>query len=47
MLSTKAPIADALVDASGKNGGIISKEDLAAYTVEELHPIHCNYRGLI
>jgi len=42
----KGPIADALVDASSKNGGIISKEDLAKYTVEELPPIRCNYRGL-
>ena len=41
----KGPIADALVDASGKNGGILSKQDLADYTVSEETPIHCNYRG--
>ncbi len=41
----KGPIADALVDAGGKNGGIVTKDDLAKYSVEELPPIHCNYRG--
>ena len=41
----KGPIADALVDASGKNGGILTKKDLADYTVSEEVPIHCNYRG--
>jgi gamma-glutamyltranspeptidase / glutathione hydrolase len=41
----KGPIADALVDASSRNGGILSKQDLADYTVEELQPIKCNYRG--
>ncbi len=41
----KGPIADALVDASSKNGGILSKQDLASYNVEELPPIKCNYRG--
>ena len=41
----KGPIADVLVDASSKNGGILSKQDLADYTVSEEAPIHCNYRG--
>jgi gamma-glutamyltranspeptidase/glutathione hydrolase len=41
----KGPIADALVDANAKNGGILSKDDLAKYNVQELPPIHCNYRG--
>ena len=41
----KGPIADALVDASSKNGGILSKQDLADYTVAEAAPIKCNYRG--
>ena len=41
----KGPIADALVEASGKNGGIITKKDLADYTVAEAAPIKCNYRG--
>ena len=41
----KGPLADALVDANSKNGGILSKDDLAKYNVEELDPIRCNYRG--
>ena len=41
----KGPIADALVDASTKNGGILTKKDLADYTVTEAPPIKCNYRG--
>ena len=41
----KGPIADALVDASTKNGGILTKQDLADYTVTEAPPIKCNYRG--
>jgi gamma-glutamyltranspeptidase / glutathione hydrolase len=41
----KGPIADALVDASTKNGGILTKKDLADYTVAEAPPIKCNYRG--
>lgn len=41
----KGPIADALVDASTKNGGILTKKDLADYTVNEAPPIKCNYRG--
>ncbi|MDE2382978.1 MAG: gamma-glutamyltransferase [Alphaproteobacteria bacterium] len=41
----KGPIADALVDANAKNGGILTKDDLAKYTVQELDPIRCNYRG--
>ncbi len=41
----KGSIADALVDASSKNGGILTKKDLADYTVSEEAPIHCNYRG--
>ena len=41
----KGPIADALVDASSKNGGILSKQDLANYAVSEEAPVHCNYRG--
>ncbi len=41
----KGPIADALVAASSKNGGIMSKQDLADYTVADAAPITCNYRG--
>ncbi len=42
----KGAIADALVDATMKNGGILTKQDLADYTVAEAAPIKCNYRGL-
>ena len=41
----KGPIADALVEASAKNGGILTKQDLADYTVSEEAPIRCTYRG--
>ncbi len=41
----KGSIADVLVDASTKNGGILTKQDLADYTVTEAPPIKCNYRG--
>ncbi|MDP8995698.1 MAG: gamma-glutamyltransferase, partial [Pseudomonadota bacterium] len=41
----KGPIADALVEAGAKNGGIITKQDLADYTVSEEAPIRCTYRG--
>ena len=41
----KGTIADALVDASSKNGGILSKQDFANYSVSEEAPIRCTYRG--
>ena len=41
----KGPIADALVAASASNGGILSKKDFEDYTVEELPPVRCTYRG--
>ena len=41
----KGPIADAVVAASGANGGILSKKDFASYTVAESPPVRCNYRG--
>ena len=41
----KGPIADVLVEASSKHGGILSKQDLADYSVNETPPIRCNYRG--
>jgi gamma-glutamyltranspeptidase/glutathione hydrolase len=41
----KGAIADQLVAASTANGGILSKKDFEDYTVEELPPVHCNYRG--
>ena len=41
----KGTIADAIVAASSAGGGIISKQDLASYTVTEAVPVRCNYRG--
>lgn len=38
-------IADAIALANQKNGGLITKRDLADYTVEELSPITCQYHG--
>jgi gamma-glutamyltranspeptidase/glutathione hydrolase len=41
----KGPIADAIVAASTRGGGIITKADLAQYKARELAPIECDYRG--
>jgi gamma-glutamyltranspeptidase/glutathione hydrolase len=41
----RGPIADALAEASKANGGILTKADLAAYTVEEQTPVTGSYRG--
>ena len=41
----KGAIADAIVSASEANGGILTKQDLASYNVEELSPVRCSYRG--
>jgi gamma-glutamyltranspeptidase / glutathione hydrolase len=41
----KGPIADAIVAASAANGGILSKQDFAAYSVVEMAPVKCSYRG--
>lgn len=38
-------IADSLVKDSQKNGGILTKVDLANYTAQELEPVRCDYRG--
>ena len=38
-------IADAMIDASQKNGGIFTKQDLAEYAVSEEAPIRCTYGG--
>lgn len=38
-------IAKEIVNASKKNGGILSLKDFADYTVEERKPIECNYQG--
>lgn len=38
-------IADQIVRASQKNGGVLSKQDFLNYTIEIQEPIVCNYRG--
>ena len=39
------PVADAIVAASTRGGGIITKADLARYQAKERAPIECDYRG--
>ncbi|WP_438754470.1 gamma-glutamyltransferase [Pararhizobium sp. O133] len=41
----KGAIADAIVKASAATGGILTKADFEQYTVRELKPVTCNYRG--
>jgi gamma-glutamyltranspeptidase/glutathione hydrolase len=41
----RGPIAQAVAAASRANGGILTPEDFAAYTVTESPPIRCSYRG--
>jgi len=41
----KGAIADAIVKASTAKGGILAKADFEQYSVRELNPIKCNYRG--
>lgn len=38
-------IAHKIVDASYKEGGMLSMDDFQRYTVDEQTPIHCAYRG--
>lgn len=38
-------IADEIVQASKKHGGLLTQQDLNHYNVTELPPITCNYRG--
>jgi gamma-glutamyltranspeptidase/glutathione hydrolase len=38
-------IAEAVAAASAANGGLLTKEDFAAYTVTESKPVTCWYRG--
>ena len=42
----KGAIADAIVDEMARGGGLITKEDLAAYEVREVAPLTGRYRGL-
>lgn len=41
----RGKIAREMVKASQRQGGVISMQDLARYSVEELKPITCTYRG--
>lgn len=41
----RGPIAYTIVTASKKNGGLLTMQDFADYTVDESQPIHCRYRG--
>ncbi len=41
----KGVIADKIIKANSENKGILTKEDFANYTVEEMQPVSCNYRG--
>ena len=41
----KGAIADEIVQSSKLNGGILTKQDFANYTVTETTPLRCNYRG--
>jgi gamma-glutamyltranspeptidase / glutathione hydrolase len=41
----RGPIARAVVAASRANGGILTLEDFAAYSVTESAPVGCRYRG--
>jgi gamma-glutamyltranspeptidase / glutathione hydrolase len=39
------PIAKAVVASARANGGLLTSQDFAAYTITESAPISCNYRG--
>jgi gamma-glutamyltranspeptidase / glutathione hydrolase len=41
----KGSIADAIVAASQRKGGILAKADFEQYAVREMKPVTCNYRG--
>lgn len=41
----KGATADAIVKASQADGGILAKGDFEQYSVRELEPVKCNYRG--
>jgi gamma-glutamyltranspeptidase/glutathione hydrolase len=43
----KGPIAKAVEQASKTNGGILTSQDFANYTVTEGPPVTCSYRGYI
>jgi gamma-glutamyltranspeptidase/glutathione hydrolase len=41
----RGPIADAVVASSRADGGLLTKQDFAAYSVTESSPVTCLYRG--
>jgi gamma-glutamyltranspeptidase / glutathione hydrolase len=41
----KGAISAKIVEASTANGGILTREDFASYSVTEEEPIRCSYRG--
>jgi gamma-glutamyltranspeptidase/glutathione hydrolase len=41
----RGPNADAVAVASKANGGLLTREDFAAYTVTQDAPVTCSYRG--
>ncbi|MBR8833599.1 MAG: gamma-glutamyltransferase [Stigonema ocellatum SAG 48.90 = DSM 106950] len=41
----KGAIAQEVVKASRENGGILTPEDFAKYTVSQTQPVRCNYRS--
>ena len=41
----KGDIAQRVVDASKANGGLLTMQDFADFTVTESAPLYCNYRG--
>jgi gamma-glutamyltranspeptidase / glutathione hydrolase len=43
----KGPIAAAVENASNARGGILTAQDVAAYTVTEAAPLTCSYRGYV
>ena len=43
----KGPVAAAVEQASTANGGILSARDFAEYTVTEMSPLTCSYRGYL
>ena len=43
----RGPIGDAIVAASTAGGGMLQKRDFEAYTVREMAPVECVYRGYL
>jgi gamma-glutamyltranspeptidase/glutathione hydrolase len=41
----RGDIARRVVAASAANGGLLTMDDMAQYTAQELMPLHCTYRG--